>query len=53
MLEKEVKAVFDSRAVTYCHESNARRVAAKWLMERMKYFLCTEVETIPRVLVSI
>ena len=51
-LEKEVKTVFDS-CVSHSRELTTRRAAAKWLLERMKFFLYSETDTIPRVIVSL
>lgn len=50
-LEKEVASAFESRT-TESREQSTLRAAASWLLERMKYFLYFEIDTVPRVMVS-
>ena len=51
-LEKEVGLTFKPSVVGSDRQLNSWKTVAKWFLERLKFFLFSDLETIPRVLVG-
>ena len=53
-LEREVASAFESHTSSSCSDQlqSSQRGVAKYLLEKMKCFLYSDIDTIPRVIVS-
>ena len=53
-LEREVASAFESHVSSGCSDQllSSQRGVAKCLLEKMKFFLYSDIDTIPRVMVS-